>query len=242
MQTSTDSKPRHDSPKLTSFITLRANGWSLASISLEINVPKSTLWEWDTKHQDQIRRLKQVQLEKFQERFLSTYEDELARLSFYLITIEAALKKCRFDDMSPAFLLQTALYLRSRLACLRVKPSDANAPSPIGRITSHPYDQFTDDDLRDALQAAPPVTTASSSPSPPVGSPNPEPQPNNPEPASQKPDETPGGTPNGSLIINGLQQHIEHARPVLHSQNEAASQHHHTPKPRPKAGPGSIDG
>jgi hypothetical protein len=232
MQTSTDSKPMHDSPKLTSFITLRANGWSLASISLEINVPKSTLWEWETKHQDQIRRLKQVQLEKFQERFLSTYEDELARLSFYLITIEAALKKCRFDRMSPAFLLQTALYLRSRLARLRVKPSDANAPSPIGRITSHPYDQFTDDDLRDAL-AGQGVPAAPSPPSLPTASPNPEPQPNNPEPSSQKPDETSGGVQNGSLIINGLQQHTGHARPVLHSQNEAPNQHH-TPKSRPK--------
>ena len=245
MQTSTDSKLMHDSPKLTSFIALRANGWSLASISLEISVPKSTLWEWDAKHQDQIRRLKQVQLEKIQERFLSTYEDELARLSLYLHTIERTLEKCRFDEMSPAFLLQTALYLRSRLARLCEQASDPNASATIGRITSHPYDQFTDDDLevgRSAcladLSAIASATAEASAqrqvPAEPPSVTGPhesdhgiarpaaaaEPQPENPGSAPPKPDETPRGVENRSLIISHLQQHTGRSRPVLHSRND----------------------
>jgi len=109
----------HDSPKLTSFIALRANGWSLASIAREIDVPKSTLWEWDTKHQDEIYQLKHLQLERLQEKYLPTYEEELSRLRSYLDRIEAALEHSGFEHMQPGGLLQMALQLRSRLAKVR---------------------------------------------------------------------------------------------------------------------------
>src|SRR5688572_2357548 len=138
----TSAHPLRHSPKLPSFIALRANGWSLASISLQIDVPKSTLWDWETKHRDQILRLQQFQLEKFQERFLPTYEDELARLSLYLRNVQTALENCRFDDLSPAFLLQMDLYLRTRLTRLHQQPPRSEAQASPGRITSHPFDTF----------------------------------------------------------------------------------------------------
>ena len=48
----------HDTSKIGSFMALRANGWSLAKISKELNVSKSTLWEWDNKNQNEIHLLK----------------------------------------------------------------------------------------------------------------------------------------------------------------------------------------
>jgi hypothetical protein len=116
MQTSTVTKPMHDSQKLMDFIALRANGCSLVEISYRTSVPKSTLWEWDTKHRDQILRLKQLQLEKFKHRFLPTLEDELAKLRLYLGAIDAALRQARFDELHPGYFLQLSLQLGNRLA------------------------------------------------------------------------------------------------------------------------------
>ena len=109
MKTSTDTKPAHDSPKRTSFIALRANGWSLASIAREINVPKSTLWDWDNKHQGDIHLLKHLQLEKLQEKYLPTYEEELSKLRAYLDRLEDALEQSEIRRIQPAGLLQMIL-------------------------------------------------------------------------------------------------------------------------------------
>ena len=119
MQTSTDTKPMHDSPKLTSFIALRANGWSLASIARQIDVPKSTLWEWDNKHQNEIHLLKHLQLEKLQEKYLPTYEEELSTMRSYLDRLEATLEKRSFEFMDSGVLLQTVLQIRGRMGRMR---------------------------------------------------------------------------------------------------------------------------
>lgn len=210
MQTLIATKPMHESPKLTSFIALRANGWSLAEISYKINVPKSTLWEWDTKHHDQILRLKQLQLEKFQQRFLPTFEEELARLSSYLSRIEAALQQTTFDEMHPGYLLQLSLQLRNRLARLcshdPVRRAGADQPFPAtGCITRHYENQFTAEDIVAALRSTDDLQSSAV----------------NPEPISQtqtKPDETPPPPPQGPLIISDLHHKTGHSRPVLHSK------------------------
>ena len=201
MQTSTDIKTMHDSQKLADFIAFRANGWSLVEISYRTNIPKSTLWEWDNKHRDQINRLKQLQLEKFKHRFLPTLEDELAKLRLYLGAIEAALQKSRFDELHPGYLLQLSLQLRNRLArvCAQEPLGDTAAdPLPLnGCITSRYQDQFTEQDIAQFVPASDQGQA-------------------NPEKHNQaKPDGTPPSPQNGSLIVNDLQQLSGQARPVL---------------------------
>lgn len=193
----------HDSSQLSTFIALRANGRSLAGIALEIGVPKSTLWEWDTKHQHQINRLKQIQLEKFQNRFLPTYEEELSRLAAHLNRLEEALEEKHYNAMSPACLLQMALQVRSRLARMRqgasVHKAQPNELSPAGCITRNAYEQFNDEDL--VVDSAPNASDSENQ-------------------NRTKPDEIAGGVENRSLSSNDLQQVPKSARPVLHSQTE----------------------
>ena len=109
----------HDQSKIAAFMALRANGWSLAKISKELNVSKATLWSWDHKHENEIHVLKHLQLERLQEKFLPSYEEELAQLRSYLERIESALEKQDFTTMTPEFLLQMSLQLRARLAKMR---------------------------------------------------------------------------------------------------------------------------
>src|SRR6185503_8122292 len=109
-----------DEPK-NAFLLLRANGWSLRSISQQLGVPKSTLfnWESDVTTRHTINVIKSLQLEKLQERYIPSFEEELQKLSNTLARVERALEKQDFEAMRPEFLLRTSLQLRSRLNNLR---------------------------------------------------------------------------------------------------------------------------
>jgi len=118
------------------FIVLRANGWSFRSISSKLGVPKSTLfnWEADTATKRAIHVIKSIHIERLQEQYLPSFEEELQKLSTCLARIEHALEKHDFDSMRPEFLLRTSLQLRARLQKLRIHadPSDTldHGPSP----------------------------------------------------------------------------------------------------------------
>src|SRR5438034_6727290 len=103
------------------FLLLRANGWSLRSISQELGIPKSTLfnWESDPPTRRAINVLKSLQLEKLQERYIPSFEEELQKLSTLLGRVESALAVQDLYAMRPEFLLRTSLQLRSRLNKLR---------------------------------------------------------------------------------------------------------------------------
>src|SRR2546421_4013293 len=115
------SNPMHTTEPKTAFLVMRANGWSLGSISRQLGVPKSTLFNWEsdppTRHT--INVMKSLQLEKLQEKYIPSFEEELQRLSTCLCRIERALEKQDFEAMRPEFLLRTSLQLRSRLNKLR---------------------------------------------------------------------------------------------------------------------------
>ena len=99
----------------------------LGSISRQLGLPKSTLfnWESDPSNHRAINVMKSLQLEKLQEKYIPSFEEELQRLSTCLNRIECALEKQDYDAMRPEFLLRTSLQLRSRLNKLRsdVQPS-----------------------------------------------------------------------------------------------------------------------
>ena len=114
-------------PKVA-FVVMRANGWSLGKISEKLNIPRSTLFEWGGNLQQEIHIMKCYQLEKLQEKYIPSFEEELQQLSSYLARVERALQKHEFDNMRPEFLLHTAMQLRSRLNEFR---SDTSPNVPI---------------------------------------------------------------------------------------------------------------
>ena len=63
--------------------------------------------------------MKYLQIEKLQEKFLPTYENELQQLTGYLARVEEALAAQDFSKMTPEFLLQTSLQIRTRLNKMR---------------------------------------------------------------------------------------------------------------------------
>ena len=105
--------------ELSQFIVLRSNGWSLAKISKHLNIPKTTLFRWEEKNADTIHLLKYIQLEKIQERYVPSYEEQLKDTHEHLQRIQAALKEQDYRRMSPEFLLQMNFQLQTRLDKIR---------------------------------------------------------------------------------------------------------------------------
>src|SRR5687767_3480941 len=182
----------HDTPKLTSFLTLRANGWSLTKISRQIDVPTSTLWDWDNKRQNEIHFLKHLQLEKLQEKYLPTYDEELASLRSYLDRLEATLEKSALVRMEPGQLLQAILQVRSRLSRMRDQVPLRNLPAdqPLAPLP------FTGCLTREGLEQELPKKQN-----------------------RKNPEKTPPGGRIESLNINDLQQPVSNGVPVLESEN-----------------------
>jgi len=117
----------HPTDPKNAFLLMRANGWSLRSISKKLSIPKSTLfnWESDATTCRAINVMKSLQLERLQERYIPSFEEELQKLSTCLSRVERALEKQDFETMRPEFLVRTSLQLRSRLNHLRsdVRPT-----------------------------------------------------------------------------------------------------------------------
>src|SRR5688572_23053568 len=177
----------HTAAKLGSFMALRANGWSLAKISKELNVSKSTLWGWDNQNKSEIHLLKHLQLEKLQEKYLPTYEEELSKLRSYLDRLESALETQDFSRMGPEYVLQMALQLRARLGKMReqvpLRPVPMNEPlTPLpftGCVTRQGAHKFREEYLEgesveddpDAVAASRESADQSSFGVPPLGGP-----------------------------------------------------------------------
>ena len=111
----------HPTEPKNAFLLMRANGWSLRSISQQLGIPKSTLFDWESEPPTRrtINVLKSLQVERLQEQYIPSFEEELQKLSNLLSRIESALSRQDFDDMRPEFLLRTSLQVRSRLNKLR---------------------------------------------------------------------------------------------------------------------------
>jgi hypothetical protein len=144
------SVPMHTTEQRNSFLLLRGNGWSLRKISAKLNIPKSTLFNWECLHRAQIDLLKSMRGERLQQISSPKYKEDLQRVSSFIARLELALQRRAFDHMSPAFLLQTVLHLRSRLHKLR------SQVQPIGPIPKDVLDLLHSAEL-DALAGSPPA-------------------------------------------------------------------------------------
>ena len=193
----------HPTNKIGSFLTLRANGWSLDRIAKHINVSKGTAWSWDVKHQAEIHLLKHMQLERVQEQYLPSYEEELKSLALQLTRVEEALAKQDLATMGPAFLMQTSLQIRDRLfkmrqqAPLRTVQYGPIEPLPVtGCVTKdEAYPWIQGDPAIEAAEdaaLAEEITKSKAADTPaPALTPTPSPSP------------TPSGSTNGKPHLNG---------------------------------------
>jgi|SRR6266850_3170978 len=156
----------HPTEPKNAFLIMRANGWSLGRISNQLQIPKSTLfnWESDAVTRRTIKVIKSLQVEKLQEKYIPSFEEELQKLSACLTRVEGALEKQNFEGMRPEFLLRTSLQLRSRLHKFRsdVQPTrtldEGELPVVPGCI-SRSQSEIPDSDAAN-------VGSAKSSPSP----------------------------------------------------------------------------
>ena len=129
--------------ELNQFIVLRSNGWSLARISKHLNIPKTTLFRWEEKNADSIHLLKYVQIEKIQEQYVPSYEEQLKDTHEHLAKIQSVLKKRDYSLISSEFLLQMNFQLQNRLDKIRrqvpLSPPQFDNPTeslpPIGCVT-----------------------------------------------------------------------------------------------------------
>ena len=78
------------------FVQLRARGISLGVISAQLDVPKSTLGDWDKSFADEIARLRAIEWEAVEERFGRTLEQDLCAMAQRIRKWEA-----RIDRMNP---------------------------------------------------------------------------------------------------------------------------------------------
>jgi hypothetical protein len=70
----------HTTEQRNSFLLLRANGWSLRKISAKLNIPKSTLFDWECVHRAQIDLLKSMRGEKLPPISPPKYKEDLQRV------------------------------------------------------------------------------------------------------------------------------------------------------------------
>jgi hypothetical protein len=160
--------------ELNQFVVLRSNGWSLAKISKHLNIPKTTLFRWEEKNAETIHLFKYVQLEKLQEQYVPSYEEQLKDTHEHLAKIQAVLKKRDYSFMSSEFLLQMNFQLQNRLDKIReqvpLRPPQFDNPiealPPIGCVTKDATfpNEGDSSDPDPTIEGEPPQPVAASRP------------------------------------------------------------------------------
>jgi hypothetical protein len=75
------------------FIALRAKGWSYGRIAAQLNISKSTAYDWDDRFSKEIAKFRTIELQAIHERILADYETELAWLACELKRVQDALRQ-----------------------------------------------------------------------------------------------------------------------------------------------------
>ena len=105
-----------DQETIERFIQLRAQGWSFARISAELNVSKPTLIQWSRKHQFEIQNLRAIETEALAESCLSSRQQRWEQTSQHLRRVEEELAKRNLDTVPTSRLLMLAFRLRAEAA------------------------------------------------------------------------------------------------------------------------------
>ena len=86
----------HSTDKIDRFIELRANGLSIPKISQLIDVPASTLYDWNDRERDHIQKFKRDLFEEVEERILGSHYGQLESLARALKAVDKQI----FDEVS----------------------------------------------------------------------------------------------------------------------------------------------
>jgi len=105
----------HDENTVQRFIELRAQGWSYARLTTELNVTKPTLIAWSRKHQFQLHNLKAIELEALGEKWLASTADRVNRLGEQLRRVEGELSQRNLGDLTTPQLYTLARSLRRQI-------------------------------------------------------------------------------------------------------------------------------
>lgn len=132
----------HNQSTVERFIELRAQGWTYARLTSELNVSKPTLIAWSRKHQFQIQNLKAIELEALAGKWLNSTAEHTKALGQQLGKVERELAQ---RDIAPLSTPQLFALARS----LRRQISEATGPVqftvPVAEIPSGEYqDQVQD--------------------------------------------------------------------------------------------------
>ena len=144
VQTQNPSSPAELNQKLR-FIELRAKGHSLGLISHILKVPKSTLYGWNQRNRQTIDRLKRIELEALEERFVGSHQEQFSTLAKMLGCLEDTLARKVRDhakDMSINQLFWMAATLRSQVRQLRAHTVITDVPqsdADLGQTRTNSY-------------------------------------------------------------------------------------------------------
>lgn len=105
----------HSTDTKSKFLELRAQDWSLARISKQIDVSVRTLADWNQEHRDEIRRLRAIEIEALQEKFLATREQELSSLTSLLKGIDEEIACRRLGGLSTVDLFRLGVATRGEI-------------------------------------------------------------------------------------------------------------------------------
>jgi len=105
----------YDENTVQRFIELRAQGWSYARLTTELNVTKPTLIAWSRKHQFQLKNLKAIELEAFREKWLASTADRVNKLGEQLRQVEVELSQRNLGDLTTPQLYALARSLRRQI-------------------------------------------------------------------------------------------------------------------------------
>jgi hypothetical protein len=105
----------HSTDTKSKFIELRAQDWSLARISKQIDVSVRTLADWNQQHRDEIRTLRAIEIEALQEKFLATREQQLSTLTELLKSIDEEIGCRHVERLSTVDLFRLGVATRAEI-------------------------------------------------------------------------------------------------------------------------------
>jgi hypothetical protein len=112
--------------RMQQFIDLRAQGLSLRKISVQLGVPKSTLYDWNIRNRTLFDHLRRVELEALEESLMGSRHDQITALSKTLKSLDKAFAHKLRDweyDLSATELFWMAANLRQYLGRLYAQPA-----------------------------------------------------------------------------------------------------------------------
>ena len=109
------SRRMHSPETRQKFVERRADGWTLARISTELGVARSTLIEWSRQLRFEIQNRRAVELEAVQERLLGTRAQRANQLSEKLARVESELRQRNLTQISTGRLFTLADSLRHQI-------------------------------------------------------------------------------------------------------------------------------